>query len=125
VTMPCEEIRHLVAFSFIMWEKLAIENCQLVDILCTGIFACGRIVHHRFVPKGQKFNRRFYQDVLQRLRGYVHRKRPEWRWSQDCLFEHKNVVPVRIFWPLNQWLWPPILLNKLIWLFVISQCFRE
>ena len=158
-----------------MWEKLAIEDCQVVDILCTGIlctgilctdilctgilctdilctdilctgilctdvlctdilfmdvFDCGTIIHHKCVPKGQTFNRRFYREVLQRLRRHVRRKRPEWRWSQDWLIVHKNapahpVVSVRNFWPLNRWLWPSILLNKLIWPFVISQWFRE
>jgi hypothetical protein len=115
VTMVCEERRHLVALSFRMWEKFAIEDCQLVDILCTDIFDCGRIVHHKCVPKGQTFNRRFYREVLQRLGAHVRRKRPEWGWSQGWLNEHKNapahpVVSVRTYWPLNQWLWPPILL---------------
>jgi len=161
VTMPCKEMRVLVALSFRVWEILAIEDCQFVDVLCTGhfaqgilrkgafcvrgilctgilctgilytdIFDYGTIVHHKFVPKGQTFNRRFYREVLQRLRGHVRRRRPEWEWSQDWLIEHKNapahpVVSVRNFWRLNQWLWPPILFSKLIWSFVISQWFRE
>ena len=35
------------------------------------------LVHHEFIPTGQTVNKKYYLDVLKRLREKIHQKRPE------------------------------------------------
>jgi len=35
------------------------------------------VVHKEFVPQGQTVNKQYYREVLERLRKWVHRVRPE------------------------------------------------
>ena len=48
------------------------------------------IVHHEDAPDGQKINKKFYLEVLRRLRDSVRLKRPEkWR-NGDWILHHDN-----------------------------------
>jgi hypothetical protein len=48
------------------------------------------LVHHEFVPTGQKVNKEFYKTILQRLRDNARRHRPEkWR-SGNWILHHDN-----------------------------------
>jgi len=48
------------------------------------------IVHKEFVPPGQTVNRKFYCEVLRRLRENVRRKRPEMWKNGNLLLHHDN-----------------------------------
>ena len=48
-------------------------------------------VHHEFVPRGQMVNKKFYQEVLARLRDAVRRKRPELWENQTWMLHHDSV----------------------------------
>jgi len=48
------------------------------------------IVHHEFVPCGQMVNKQLYQEVLERLRDAVCRKRPELWENQTWTLHHDN-----------------------------------
>jgi len=52
------------------------------------------IVHHEFVPRGQKVNKRLYQEVLAHLRDAVCRKRPE-LWENRTWMLHHDSAPAK------------------------------
>jgi len=61
-----------------------------IKTMLIAFFDIDGLVHHEFVPTGQRVNKEFYKTVLQRLRGAVHRHRPEkWR-SGNWILHHHN-----------------------------------
>ena len=53
-------------------------------------FDCEGVVHYEFAPRGQTINKKYYVEVLKRLRDAVRRKRPRFWSSGDCLLHHDN-----------------------------------
>jgi len=48
------------------------------------------IVHHKYTPDGQTINKKFYVEVLRRLRESVRRKQPK-KWPDgDWILHHDN-----------------------------------
>jgi len=64
--------------------KSNIKNMLIV------FFDIDGLVHHEYVPRGQKVNKEFYKTVPQRLRDTVRRHHPEkWR-SSNWILHHDN-----------------------------------
>jgi len=57
--------------------KKARMSRSKIKVLFAVFFDWKGVVHHEFVPRGQMVNKQLYQDVLERLRDAVRRKRPE------------------------------------------------
>jgi len=59
----------------------------------TGFFFYSEgIAHHQYAPDGQTINKKFYVEILRRLRESVHRKRREIWWDGDWILHH-DIAP--------------------------------
>jgi hypothetical protein len=70
-----------------MWQKFEIEG----------------IVHKEFVPPGQTVKRKFYYDVLRRMRENVRRKRPD-KWRNNSWALHHDNTPAHASLVLQQFM---------------------
>jgi len=61
-----------------------------INVLLVVFFDWKDIVHLEFVPRGQMVNKQLYQEVLERLRDAVRRKRPELWEYQTWMLHHDN-----------------------------------
>ena len=61
-----------------------------IKTMLIAFFDIDGLIHHEFVPTGQKVNKEFYKTVLQHLRDAVRRHCPEkWR-SSNWILHHDN-----------------------------------
>ena len=70
--------------------KKARISCLKIKVLLVVFFGWKGIVHHEFLPHGQMINKQLYQEVLERLRVAVRRKRPELWENQTWMLHHES-----------------------------------
>jgi histone-lysine N-methyltransferase SETMAR len=67
-----------------------------VKVMLTVFFDSRGVVHHEYAPRGTTITKEYYQEVLQRLRDSVRRKRPDlwaattWQLHQDNATAHSS-----------------------------------
>jgi len=59
-------------------------------VMLLAFFDYEGVVHHEYAPCGQAINKKFYLEVLRRLRESFRRKRPEKWWDGDWILHHDN-----------------------------------
>jgi len=70
--------------------KKAWQMKSSIKMMLIAFFDPEGLVHHEYVPRGQRVNKEFYKTVLQRLRDAVRRHHPEkWR-SSNWILHHDN-----------------------------------
>jgi hypothetical protein len=73
----------------IEYESNAVTNKTVFMLIL--IFDVEEMVHSEFVPRGQTVNLALYEEVLQRLREAVRRKKLE-KWTNGWMFHHDNAL---------------------------------
>ena len=63
-------------------QKRSKKACQIrlnVKVLLTSFFDSNGMVHHEFLPQGRTVNKKYYFEVMRRLREAIRMKRTEFR----------------------------------------------
>ena len=63
-----------------------------VKVMLTVFFDSRGVVHHEYAPQGQNINKKYYLEVLRRLRDAVQRKRPD-LWAMGTWQLHRDNAP--------------------------------
>jgi hypothetical protein len=78
---------------FALQQKSAQESFKNQDHAHCFFFYIQRVVHHKFVPKGQTVNAAFYVEVLKRLHERVRCVRPKLWAEKNWILHHDNAPP--------------------------------
>ena len=70
------------------------KACQIrsnVEVLLTVFFDCNDMLHHEFLWQGRAVNKKYYSEVMSRLREAIRQKRTELWKNESLILQHDNV----------------------------------